>query len=1301
MSKLPTRRFASRMSGLRIVVACLLTLVAPTTLPADESSPTESPRAEVKAEAAPRRRIEVSVQLVELDKSLIGDDESKLWKLVPWTKITERYGSGGWSGFYEVPQVWHVQGPKVDPSHYRSLSDEIRGQVQAGKALMSFTIPQDDSVRFVTDAVTHKQGRLVQESTNVAAEGSPASFRLAHHPLAVRQGTFALRPHSRINRNFSVAPRSYRAGIQLVVSSAVEVTTPFQTGWPWLDNKVPPSRQMLSGSARITELVPRGQALVVFSLGSGDDDMEPGRPSLLVIVPKEIDAVAMPDPAVKIEDAAAQPAQPAERLGYGSPVAPPTGVSPATEATPTNQPDPEAAPRRVVPAFATETQSGRPRRRDRPELKALHDDVRALREDVRRLSELLERRLAVKDMPQDAHGASDAVSQTDTRGKFEATVQPNVLLNFTATWCGPCQKMQPMINKLVRDGCSIQTVDIDRDAALAKRFNVKSIPCFIRLSDGKEIDRLVGLTSESELRRLAPRISRIQEGLQKRVSLHFDNTRLVYVVKRLAELTDVNIAFDKPGLEEEGLTRMAEVSISVDNVRASSALNLILSPLNLATIEQDEVLLITSRIRTKGEPTVETYPVEDLFPLLDPEEKSTPERNERCLKRIGEIIRSTIEPDSWDAVGGRGSLRFYETTRSLIVRQTSDVHAEIARLLGQIRRLKRLPEAGGKGHEAVPSTERPKAVTPAIDGVLKLSAKGKRAKPVLLLVGQQGELQFAGRIRSVDGHDGAILQLSRVADESLLVQGASVGTTLLRVSIDGVAEPFDVVVVVSPFVVESNTTQIILRADDVQPQKVSLRVNHCLEVTVDDWLTRVDGFDPHLVDVKAVEKDRLRFTGSTAGTTTATLTTRSGKSHTVEVTVLAADAWKQHPLVRQRIAAREDLPRPIGVPLKGKQPIELDADVSRISIGSADAIDIVQMDPRHVVVIGKQAGLTRLTFWFEKTAEPLELFVLVPPLPAEETPGERTSRKDRNPNYLLPQLYPVFDLVVPVSGEASGKSSPKTNDQLRLINLITTTVEPENWKANGGPCSIKVTGWTRFQTLDIRATPKMHKAIAELVNAMGADRGIQVVLETRLLQTADDSVLEKAGLKDEFDPHTRTARLDERGARRLVETVEAEHGETLIVPKLTFSSGWSAHVGSEVRGQDDQMHGIQLYVRGLVAKDHKCVRLGVAVNDMRSLYNEPSGWSHTLNDGGYLLLDMTDQCQLAKSYLAKSMKPKGRVLLLVQPRIVIPEKKDVNKVIEDGVSFGGVQSRIIIQEKEAKLLGVPAKEGAVRTVPEM
>jgi thiol-disulfide isomerase/thioredoxin len=75
-----------------------------------------------------------------------------------------------------------------------------------------------------------------------------------------------------------------------------------------------------------------------------------------------------------------------------------------------------------------------------------------------------------------------------------------VLLVFHADWCAPCRQMQPTVDALVREGYSVQRINIDRDREQATRFGVAAVPCFIVVERGKEVDRIVGQTSIERLK---------------------------------------------------------------------------------------------------------------------------------------------------------------------------------------------------------------------------------------------------------------------------------------------------------------------------------------------------------------------------------------------------------------------------------------------------------------------------------------------------------------------------------------------------------------------------------------------------------------------------------------------------------------------------------------------------------------------------------------------------------------------------------------------------------------------------------
>lgn len=77
-----------------------------------------------------------------------------------------------------------------------------------------------------------------------------------------------------------------------------------------------------------------------------------------------------------------------------------------------------------------------------------------------------------------------------------------VLLDFYADWCAPCRAMNPTIEALAEQGFPVQRVNVDQNRPLAAKYGVRSIPCFVMLVDGQEVDRVVGGTSFSRLERM-------------------------------------------------------------------------------------------------------------------------------------------------------------------------------------------------------------------------------------------------------------------------------------------------------------------------------------------------------------------------------------------------------------------------------------------------------------------------------------------------------------------------------------------------------------------------------------------------------------------------------------------------------------------------------------------------------------------------------------------------------------------------------------------------------------------------------
>jgi len=165
--------------------------------------------------------------------------------------------------------------------------------------------------------------------------------------------------------------------------------------------------------------------------------------------------------------------------------------------------------------------------------------------------------------------------------------------------------------------------------------------------------------------------ARIEQALGKPTKVNFIESNLEDALNFLMEYHQIPIWIDKKALSDAEISLEQPVNLQISVTRFESVLNLLLEPLDLEWLVQDEVLKITTREKAAARAETRAFNVQDLIDTgHDPDDL------------IDSIVRC-VEPTTWVEEGGQGAIS--HSGGVLICRQTQRVQSEVLLLLDELQ----------------------------------------------------------------------------------------------------------------------------------------------------------------------------------------------------------------------------------------------------------------------------------------------------------------------------------------------------------------------------------------------------------------------------------------------------------------------------------------------------------------------------------------------------------------------------------------------------------------------------------------
>lgn len=195
----------------------------------------------------------------------------------------------------------------------------------------------------------------------------------------------------------------------------------------------------------------------------------------------------------------------------------------------------------------------------------------------------------------------------------------------------------------------------------------------------------------------------IRAALDEPVTVETMDASFSEVIRLIGESMQIPIVIDSIALEDFGIDLGTPITVDVKDIPLRFALPRILNELELTYTLRDEVLLVTTPEVDESQLLIGFYPVRDLVQKSTELPDDSSGRN-ADFDSLTQLITATIDPDSWDEVGGPGAIEPLVLGTTLVVSQTRATHEQIADLLAKLRAAKQVEAARSAAQEEVDPT---------------------------------------------------------------------------------------------------------------------------------------------------------------------------------------------------------------------------------------------------------------------------------------------------------------------------------------------------------------------------------------------------------------------------------------------------------------------------------------------------------------------------------------------------------------------------------------------------------------------